>query len=237
MKIVALIPARSGSKGIKNKNIAKVGKYNLLYYSVKAAKKAGIKDVIVSTDSEQYQKIAKSYGAECPFLRPKKISGSKANDESYLSHFINWCDKNNRKYDLVILLRPTSPFRNPKIINEALRKFKELPEADSLRSAHMSSDTPFKWFKRDLNGYFMGITKSLTISDIGKPRQEFEKVYIPNGYVDILRTSVIRKFKEPFGKKLFVFITNEILDIDTNYQMQLLKMSVKYDLNYKRLIR
>ena len=90
---LAIIPARAGSKSIKNKNIIRLGNLPLIAFSINAAKLAGIKRVIVSTDSKEYAKIAKKYGAEVPFLRPKKFSQDNSTDYDFFDHFFNWLFK------------------------------------------------------------------------------------------------------------------------------------------------
>lgn len=213
LNIVAIIPARKGSKAIKDKNVVKLKKIPLLAHSIIAAKKSGIKRVIITTDSERYIKIAKKYSAEAPFMRPRKYSQDKSLDEDYLKHCYNWYYKNKKiKIDIFIILRPTTPFRDPKIIKKALKLFID-KKLNYLRSAHIASESPFKWFKKDKKGFFKPITKNSNFKMTFMGRQNFEKVYIPNGYIDILKTKFILK-KNIYGNKMYVFNTDKVLEID-----------------------
>ena len=126
--MIAIIPARSGSKGVKNKNIKLLGDKHLIAYSILAAKKIPeVKRIIVSTDSEEYAEIARKYGAEVPFLRPKKFADDNSTDLDVFSHIIEWFDKkNNQIPELFIHLRPTSPLRDPNVLNQAIMFFKKI---------------------------------------------------------------------------------------------------------------
>ena len=113
-KFSAIIPARSGSKSIKDKNLALLGGYPLIAYSIALAKTTeGVDRVIVSTDSLEYAKIAEKYGAEVPFLRPKALSQDTSTDYDFMSHAVNWFDDNSKIVpDFWIHLRPTTPLRD-----------------------------------------------------------------------------------------------------------------------------
>ena len=136
LKILAVIPARSGSKRVKNKNIKKVFGKPLIYYSIAHAKKIKLIDkVIVSTDSEKYKSIAENYGAEVPFLRPKNISKDNSSDVDLFLHLLTWLTKNDSFFpDICVHFRPTTPIRN---VNESIKAIKTLANNknfDSLRS-------------------------------------------------------------------------------------------------------
>ena len=122
-KILCVIPARKGSKGLKNKNIKKLKNIPLVAWSILAAKKSKlINEIVVSTDSIKIAKIAKKYGANVPFIRPKKFATDKASAFSVLKHVINFYSKNKIKYDYVLMLEPTSPLRNYKDIDFCINK-------------------------------------------------------------------------------------------------------------------
>ena len=112
--VLAIIPARSGSKGVPGKNIAILGGHPLIAFSIVAAKLAGIERVLVSTDSEEYARMAKQYGAETPFLRPAEISSDQSTDFEFMRHAMDWMvDKENLAPEYWLHLRPTTPFRDP----------------------------------------------------------------------------------------------------------------------------
>jgi CMP-N,N'-diacetyllegionaminic acid synthase len=219
--ILVIIPARSGSKGIKNKNIYHLKKKPLLAHSILTAKKCKFKNIIVSTDSKKYSKIAKYYGAEVPFLRPKNISNDKSLDDQYLRHCYRWYEKNRFKINTFIILRPTTPFRSYLVVKNALKIFKK-KKLTFLRSAHEASESPLKWFKRNSKGFFKPIVRNLNFNVTNLGRQNFDKVYIPNGYVDILSTKFIKN-KNIYGKRMYVFETERTFEIDTNEDIKILE--------------
>ena len=218
-KFVGLVPARSGSKSIINKNMQIVGDYSLVARAIKAGIEAGIKNTYISTNSLEYGNEAKAYGGKFEFLRPEKISKDKSTDNDYLEHFIKWCQDHSVWFEYLVLLRPTSPFRETKIIKKALSVMQNLGEtASSLRSAHIAPESPYKWFKRDNLGFFRSIDGKLSATEVNMPRQNFEDVFIPNGYIDILRWQNIVEGSF-WGDNMFVFKTDTCHEIDTKEQL------------------
>ena len=117
VNIVALVPARSGSKGVPNKNVRVLGEHPLLAWTIMACKKAStINRVIISTDSTEYAGLAKIYGAEVPFLRPAKISGDRSTDYEFIVHALNWLKEHGEEPDYIVHMRPTTPLRIPEVI-------------------------------------------------------------------------------------------------------------------------
>ena len=209
-KIIAIIPARSGSKSVKNKNIEKVHNFPLIAYSIAAAKLSNkIDRIIVSTNDKNYAKIARSFGAEVPFLRPQNISGTNSSDREFLLHALNWLKANEKLLpDYIVHLRPTTPIRDPKLIDDAIAKIKKNSKATSLRSAHLAPESPFKWFKMNKKNYFKEIIKNrLGIEITNLPKEKLEQIYIPNGYVDILKSSYILNNSSIHGNKIMGYIT------------------------------
>ena len=214
-QVVAIIPARSGSKGVKDKNIRLLNGFPMISYTIAAAKLAkNIDRVVVSTDSEKYAEIARQYGAETPFLRPAEISGDKATDIEFMEHAINWFYENEGSVpEYWVHLRPTNPLRDCSIIDKAILGFKNDDKADSLRSAHLADVSPFKWFLRSENGYFQTFN-GISLDEANKPRQDFPDVYIPDGYVDLLRTAYIVKNDLLHGEKMIAFESPDCIDVD-----------------------
>ena len=217
MKIIALIPARSGSKGLPNKNIKGLSGKPLIAYSISAGIKSKLIDrVIVSTDSEEYATISKDYGAEVPFIRPNEYSGDDSTDYDFVKHLLDWLAKNGGNTpDYIIHLRPTTPLRDPSILDSAIEKFMNNGGATSLRSAHEMSETAYKQF--ELEGkYFKTIcTSSFDLDDANNSRQSFPKTYSPNGYVDILRTSHILENHLLHGNRVMGYVTDFAIEVDT----------------------
>ena len=212
--VYAIIPARSGSKGVPNKNIINLGGYPLLAYSIVAAKKCKeIDRGFVSTDSEEYAKIARQYGAEVPFIRPKSISGDTALDIEWFKHFVDWL--NNKEGfcpEYLVHLRPTTPLRDPEIIDKAVMKFVG-SDYTALRSAHKMTDTSYKTFEVENDKFKMICNKGFNIESTTLPRQAFPITYNPNGYVDIVRTSQIEKGIN-HGDCVQAYITETTYEID-----------------------
>jgi CMP-N,N'-diacetyllegionaminic acid synthase len=230
MSLVAIIPARSGSKGVPGKNINLLGGIPLFAFSIIAAKMMkGVDRIVVSTDSEEYARIANSYGAETPFLRPNDISGDKATDFELFKHALEWFDLNeNFNPDFFVHLRPTTPLRDPSIMNNALDLFmKKKAEASSLRSGHAAPESPYKWFLKDENDYFKGLRDDLTPEKINLPRQSFPPVYVPDGYVDILKSAVIINENTLHGDKMLVFESPHCVEVDTIEDFKYLEYQIK----------
>ena len=122
MKILAVIPARGGSKGLKNKNIKNLCGHPLIAWTIKKAKQSKyIQKVIVSTDSKKVSEISKKYGASVPFFRPKKYATDKASDFVVLKHALDFFKNKGENFDYVIMLQPTSPLRGLKDINNSIK--------------------------------------------------------------------------------------------------------------------
>lgn len=227
--IYAIIPARSGSKGVKNKNIKLLNGYPMIAYSIVAAKlTSGIDRVIVSTDSAEYARFANKFGGETPFLRPAEISQDNSTDIEFMQHCINWLYENERKVPEYFLhLRPTNPLRKIQDIETAINKIKNDVNATSLRSAHLASNTPYKWFEIKNTGYFGSILGERTNDEANNPRQKFNDVYIPDGYVDVLKSEFIIKNNLMHGQNMIPYIVNDCIDIDAKKDIELLEFYIK----------
>ena len=228
--MIAIIPARSGSKGVPGKNIKLLGGIPLFAFSIIAAKMMpSVSRVIVSTDSEEYAQIAKAYGAEVPFLRPNEISGDKSTDFDLFLHALNWFKENeNLIPEYILHLRPTTPLRAPQIMEEAVKLFFENKNlASSLRSGHCAPESPYKWFLKDENNYFKGLRDDLTPEKVNLPRQSFPSVYIPDGYIDILKSSVILDSGTLHGDKMLVFESPFCIEVDTKDDFEYLEFQIQ----------
>lgn len=228
--IVALIPARSGSKGVCNKNIRHLGGCPLIEWSVAACKRAKtIERVLVSTDSEDYAELARNVGAEAPFLRPADISGDKATDYEFIKHALEWFDQNGAVPDYIVHIRPTTPFRDPAQIDAAVQLFINSPQATALRSVHPMSESAYKTFEIAPEGQLKRVASESTELDFANnPRQQFPPTYIANGYVDVLSTAFIHKTSLIHGNYVLPFITPVVNEVDTeddfaSLELELLK--------------
>lgn len=224
MRIVALIPARGGSKGIPNKNIKNFCGSPLINYSIKLANQCNlIDDVIVSTDSNEIAQIAKKYGASVPFIRPSEISQDNSTDIEFIKHYIDWSNKNEKiPVDLIVHLRPTYPIRTPELLNNCINKMIEnYNNYDSLRTVVLNTGkTPFKMYSMSDNMLVPVISKS-SFPFLNEPhnmcRQDLPSTYLHNGCIDIIKTSIIKEENSISGNKIYpVFMSpDELNDIDT----------------------
>lgn len=217
MKILAFIPARSGSRRIPKKNIKLLKGKPLIAYTIEAAKKSKyIHRIVVSTDSKEIADIAKQFDAEVPFLRPGSISKADSTEMEFFNHALDWFVKNeNYIPDLIVLLYPTSPFRKPESIDKAIEKMLKHPEADSLRSVRLCSEHPYKmWVIED--GYLKPFVKTEDPNIHTLSYHLFPTVYIQNANIYITKPSTIKNKKSPTGDIIIPFIMYEIESIDIN---------------------
>lgn len=215
--VVAIIPARAGSKGVIDKNIKLLAGRPLLSYSIAAARAAkGIGRVIVSTDSERYADIARKYDAEVPFLRPVEISGDNSTDYEWIKHLLDWMrEKEKDEPGYLVHLRPTTPLREARYIEKAVESLKQNNDATALRSVHEMSETAYKSVEIDKNYLKCVFSGSFDLDAANRPRQHFPKTYIANGYVDIYKSSYIEKNGKILGDKVIAYKTPPVAEIDT----------------------
>ncbi|MFA4848325.1 MAG: acylneuraminate cytidylyltransferase family protein [Methanoregula sp.] len=216
VKYVAIIPARGGSKGVPRKNIKLLKGFPLIAYSIAAAKLSKITDrVIVSTESTEIAEIAKKFGAEVPFLRPDEYAQDRSPDIDFVRHAIDWFAKNEKDQpELFVHLRPTTPLRDPVLIDKAISEIAHNNEATALRSVHELAEPPQKMFGIE-QGYLTGLFPNETRPEYyNLPRQVFPKAYHPNGYVDIIRTGYVTNTNTLHGPRMIGFVTPFTIEID-----------------------
>ena len=226
LKIIALIPSRSGSERIKNKNIVKLGNKHLIGYTIKEAKKSKLFNyILVSTDSKKYAKIAKYYGAEVPFLRPKKFAKSTSPDFEWVNHSINFLKSKKLNFDYFFILRPTNPFRTANTILKGWNFYKKNNFPDSLRAIEECKQHPEKmWYLKKNNQINPILKKKYS----GQPSynmqfKSLKKTYIQNASLEISKVSNLKKYKTITGKKIVGFQTTYIEGFDINYPEDLLR--------------
>lgn len=221
--VIAVIPARSRSKSVRDKNIALLGGYPLLAYSIIAARLSRkIDRVVVSTDSQYYADVAVKYGAEVPFLRPDELSSDDSTDRDFMLHVMQWMLKHeNNVPEYWVHLRPTTPLRETGIIDRAIDEIQHHPEATSLRSGHLCPESPLKWFKRDNAGFFHGLMDDES-EYYNLPKQAFPDVYIPDGYVDIVRASYAMNNEMLHGDAILGFMSPICTEVDSPGELEYL---------------
>lgn len=231
MKVVAVVPARSGSKGIKHKNILKLRGHPLLAYSVTAGVEAKLVDrTICSTDSARYARIAKSYGAEVPFLRPKAISQNSSSDWQFLRHLVKFMQEEEGYFaDLIVLLRPTSPVRKRDLVDRAIRRFLRIQDAHSLRTIAESPVTPYKMWHPPKNDLLRPLLGSIRDHHFDKGRQKLKKFYYQTGSIDVIRVDTITVRRNASGTNIgYIKIPyEEYCDIDRPEEFALAEYKLK----------
>jgi len=197
-KAFSIIGARSGSISIKNKNLKKINNRPLLYWIIKTALKSKYLDrVFVSTDSAYYQKLSIKYGAEAPFLRPKKISRSKSREIDYILHALEWLKKNeDYNPDIIVRLQPTSPFQCAKDIDNSIMKLADDKKATSAQVVAESDFHPYKALKISRSGYLKSfITKNNNVIN----RQNLVKSYHRANIISTKSKFLLKNKKDHIG--------------------------------------
>ena len=227
-KIIAIIPARGGSKSIPKKNIIDLGGFPLIAYSIVAAKMSKlISRVIVSTDSKEIAEISKKYGAEVPFLRPAEFATDTSGDFEVFKHAMDWM-KQNEGYlpEYWVHLRPTTPLRDPELVDKGIEEILKQPEATSLRSGHELRESPHKCFMIE-NGFFVGLfPEDKRPEYYNLPRQSFPPVYQPDGYVDIWKTKIIMDTGMLHGPKILAFIAPGAGELDSLKDLEFVRFNL-----------
>jgi N-acylneuraminate cytidylyltransferase len=229
MEILAVIPARGGSKGISRKNLVNLAGYPLIYYSIKVALESSqVTRTVVSTEDKEIAKIAKQFGAEIPFLRPAKYAADESPDIDVLQHALLFLkEKEHYLPDFVVYLRPTCPIRKVETVDQSIRVFKTSSRATSLRSVSIAKQTPYKMWKIEDEKTMMPLLKLAGNPEpYNTPRQKLPLVYWQNGYIDITLYEQIVVHSSMMGNHIMPFIIKEeVFDIDS---MDALKKAEEY---------
>jgi len=224
--MVAIIPARGGSKGLPGKNIKTLCGKPLIAYTIEAAQNSKLIDkVIVSTDSQEIASVATKYGAEVPFMRPGELAtdDAKARDVFLYTVERTNCECGYGISDFVVL-QPTSPLRTAQDIDNAIKIYKE-NNADVVVSVRESEHPP-EWYKTITNsGQLKDYIKSSNILN----RQEYEKTYIPNGAIYIFNHTKLKENPNYYESNVFPYImTREAsVDIDTMLDFNMAELIIK----------
>ena len=220
-EILALIPARGGSKGIPRKNIRTFAGYPLVAWSIAAGLQAkSVSRVIVSTDDEEIAAVAREYGAETPFMRPRELAQDRTTDLPVFQHALKCLeDIEAYKPKIVVQLRPTSPVRPMDCVDGAVRILVEHADADSVRGVVPAAQNPYKMWQ--FNGYEKPMKPLLEVEGITEPynapRQILPPAYWQTGHIDAIRTSTITSKQSLTGSVVYPLVIDPryTVDIDT----------------------
>lgn len=219
IEVLAVIPARGGSKSIPRKNIRLLAGYPLIAYSIAAGLAAETIDrVIVSTDDEEIARIARGFGAETPFIRPLSLAADDTPDLPVFEHALAWLEDNEGyQPQIVVQLRPTSPFRRTWHIDQAVWRLIERPEADAVRTVCVPFQNPFKMWKIDPDGFIQPLIDIGVAEPYNLPRQVLPDVYWQTGYVDAAWADTILTKHSMTGETILPMLigAEEWIDIDS----------------------
>lgn len=218
-EVLAIIPARGGSKSIPRKNIRAFAGHPLVAYSISAGLAASSVDrVIVSTDDEEIAAVSCRYDAEIPFMRPAEYSQDDTPDLPVFRQALEWLvEHEGYAPDIVVQLRPTSPFRRVRHIDSAVELLLARPDADAVRTVCVPFQNPFKMWQIDSHGFMRPLMQTEHPEPYNLPRQALPDVYWQTGYVDATRAHTILKKDSMTGENILPLIigAEEWVDIDS----------------------
>lgn len=224
-KILAIIPARSGSKGLKDKNIKTLNGKPLVAYTIEAALKSGVfEDVVVSTDSEKYKKISEEYGAWVPFLRSGNLAKDNISTNDVIEEVLLKLKDVGKEYDSLMILQPTSPLRDKDDIQNSVKLFYE-KNANAVVSMCECDHSPLLTKALDENMQLDGF-----LSDLKQTRrQDFEKFYRLNGAIYLIKVNYFLRCKDFYKENSFAFVMNKkkSIDIDDIYDFEYAEFLMK----------
>jgi CMP-N,N'-diacetyllegionaminic acid synthase len=226
MKVLAIIPARGGSKGILRKNLTLVKGKPLIAYSIEHALTSKLVNrVLVSSEDKEIIATSLKWGAEVPFERPMELALDHVLDFPVFEHALKFLkEKENYEPDVIVHLRPTTPFRKPGWIDRCVETFLEHKEADSLRSVSEVKQHPYRVFTIDQHGMLDPIMKHAHPVPYLLRRQELPKMYYYNCVIDVTKPSTLAITKSMTGDKILPFIMDpdDVIDVDTPDDLRIL---------------
>ena len=218
-EVLALIPARGGSKSIPHKNIRSFAGHPLIAYSIAAGLATeSVTRLLVSTDDEEIAAIARKYGAETPFLRPAELSQDNTPDLPVFQHALQWLEENEGyRPEILVQLRPTSPLRRVWHIDQSIYQLLAHPEADAIRTVCEPFQNPFKMWQIDPEGFMQPLIHTEYQEAYNMPRQLLPAVYWQTGYVDAAWRDTIIEKASMTGERILPLVIppNDWIDIDS----------------------
>lgn len=218
-EVLALIPARGGSKGIPRKNIRSFAGFPLLAWSIAAGLQAqSVTRVIVSTDDEQIAEVGRQFGAETPFLRPAEYAQDDSTDLPLFQHALEWLgEQEGYRPEVVVQLRPTSPLRPNGLVDRAIQVLAQHPDASSVRGVVPAGQNPHKMWRLP-KGETGPMINLLTVEGLNEPynasRQHLPAVYWQTGHIDAIRASTIREKGSVSGDRIYPLVIDARYTVD-----------------------
>jgi len=218
-EVLAIVPARGGSKSIPRKNLRSFAGHPLLAYSIAAGRQAqSVARVIVSTEDEEIAAVARSYGAEVPFMRPPHLAQDDTPDYPVFLHALTWLAEHaGYRPQVIVQLRPTTPVRPPDCVDRAVGILLSQPEADSVRGVVPSGQNPYKMWRADSHGRLQPLLLDGLHEPYNMPRQSLPPTYWQTGHIDAIRASTILEKNSLSGEIILPLFLDprDTVDIDT----------------------
>lgn len=225
MKTLCIIPARGGSKGIPKKNIKLLGGKPLIYYAIDGARSiVDDNDICVTTDDSEIIKKVEEYGLKVPFIRPDYLASDTMGTYEVLLHALDYYEKQGKKYDRIVLLQPTSPFRRPEDIKGAMENYTS--DIDMVVSVKETSSNPYyNSFEEDENGYLV-ISKG---DGHYNRRQDAPKAWEYNGAVYVINTDSLKAKNISDFKRIVKYEMDDLhsVDLDTMFDWKIAELLIK----------
>lgn len=222
--VLAIIPARGGSKGLPGKNIRLLGRHPLIAYSVASCLASHTIDrVIVSTDNQKIADVACAYGAEAPFMRPADLATDMAPDLPLFAHALEWLQREEGyEPSIVVQVRPTTPFRPHGLLDQAVQLLQSDARADSVRAITPASQTPYKMWTCDDQEYLRPLLQTEHAEPYNMPRQLLPQAFWQTGHVDAIRRETILDKKSLTGERIKSVLVDSsfVVDIDRLEDLQ-----------------
>ena len=218
-EVLAIVPARGGSKGLPGKNLRQLAGHPLIAYSIAAGRQAKLVNrVICSTDSEEIASVARQYGAEVPFMRPASMAQDDSPDIDFFNHAIAELGKAGYRPDIIVQLRPTDPIRRPGLVDEAVQMMLDNPDAHSVRTITEPGYSPYKMWTINKTGTLDPLLQVEGVAEpFNLPRQVLPEIWWHIGVLDVVRTDVVTETNSLSGTMVLPLKVDRAAsaDIDT----------------------
>jgi CMP-N-acetylneuraminic acid synthetase len=203
-EVLGIVQARGGSKGLPRKNVRPLRGHPLVAYSIASGLAArSITRLIVSTDDDEIAAVAQQYGAEVPFRRPIELAADDTPDYPLFVHALDWlAEHESYRPDVVVQLRPTTPFRPRGMLDEAVRLLFSDSQIDCVRGVTAPKQTPYKMWRDSGDGYLLALMDTPFAEPYNMPRQKLPSTYWQTGHVDVIRTTTIREQQSLTGRRV-----------------------------------
>jgi CMP-N-acetylneuraminic acid synthetase len=216
VSVLALIPARGGSKSLPRKNIRLLGGHPLLAYSIAAGLAATKVDrVLVSTDDPEIAAVARAYGAEVPFLRPADLAQDDTPDRPVFHHALTWLAEHEAyRPEIVVQLRPTSPLRPPGLVDRGIEILTAQPSGDSARAVIPSGQNPYKMWRQAEDGRIVPLLDDGFVEPYNMPRQLLPPTFWQTGHLDVIRSGTVLIKGSMTGGRVFPILVDPAYAVD-----------------------